>query len=114
RKSAKLDARIHKEFGPTHAAASRGELHGWRAQPSGRLAEIIVLDQFSRNIHRDTPNAFAQDETALILAQEAVLAGVDGKLDTQQRAFVYMPFTHRESDVILAWAPELLSQTRLE
>src|SRR5699024_11508984 len=50
RKSAKLDARIHKEFGPTHAAASRGELPGWRAQPSGRLAEIIVLDQFSRNI----------------------------------------------------------------
>src|SRR5699024_2335407 len=61
RKSTKLDGTISSRFTVTHAAARAGELHAWRDRPTGRLAEIIVLDQFSRNIFRDMPLAFAQD-----------------------------------------------------
>merc|ERR1711939_713262 len=67
-----LDGLIHSRFGDLHERAVRGELMNWRANALGRLAEIIVLDQFSRNIWRDTPRAFASDGMALVLAQEAV------------------------------------------
>ncbi len=69
-----LDRLISHRFGETHRAALAGEFFEWRDQPEGRLAEIIVLDQFSRNIHRGTPRAFACDPMALALAQEAVRA----------------------------------------
>ena len=68
-KDAALDATIRTRFGDTLEAATRCELFSWRATPEGRLAEIIVLDQFSRNVFRDTPRAFAQDALALVLAQ---------------------------------------------
>ena len=74
-KDAALDAAIAQRFGPTLEAAARGELSGWRASTPGRLAEIVVLDQFSRNVWRDTPRAFAQDGMALVLAQELVASG---------------------------------------
>jgi len=64
-KDAALDAAIAQRFGPTLEAAARGELSSWRASTPGRLAEIVVLDQFSRNVWRDTPRAFAQDGMAL-------------------------------------------------
>jgi Bacterial protein of unknown function (DUF924)/Bacteriocin-protection, YdeI or OmpD-Associated/Domain of unknown function (DUF1905) len=67
-----FDAVVAQRFGALHAAASAGELSAWRAQPQGRLAELLVLDQFSRNIHRGTARAFASDAMALALAQEAV------------------------------------------
>src|SRR5699024_4785789 len=104
KKSTQLDDTIASRFGATHAAASAGELHAWRDAPLGRLAEIIVLDQFSRNMYRDTPQAFAQDAQALTLAQEALRAGADETLDDSQRAFLYMPFMHSESPAIHAWA----------
>ena len=63
-----LDADIRQRFGATLEAAARCELFGWRSTAQGRLAEIVVLDQFSRNIFRDTPRAFAQDPLALVLA----------------------------------------------
>ena len=68
RVDAALDERIRTQFGALHQAAHAGELAAWRDQPDGRLAEIIVLDQFSRNIHRGTPLAFACDPMALALA----------------------------------------------
>ena len=76
-KDAALDTQMRERFGTVLQAASRGELFTWRTTPQGRLAEIIVLDQFSRNIHRDTPAAFAQDAQALTLAQELVASGQD-------------------------------------
>ena len=96
-KDAALDAAIAQRFGPTLAAATRGELSGWRASTPGRLAEIVVLDQFSRNVWRDTPRAFAQDGMALVLAQEALAQGLDAQLEPAQRAFLYMPYMHSES-----------------
>jgi uncharacterized protein (DUF924 family) len=75
-----LDQAIRTRFGDTLEAAARCELFAWRTTPEGRLAEIIVLDQFSRNIYRDTPRAFAQDALALLLAQELVASGQDRSL----------------------------------
>ena len=70
-----LDAQIRERFGPVLMTARAGELDGWRRSPEGCLAEIIVLDQFSRNIHRGTPEAFAADSLALALAREARAKG---------------------------------------
>lgn len=114
RKSQRLDTAIRNQFEAVHTAARQGELYQWRKQAQGRLAEIIVLDQFSRNIYRDTPQAFAQDAQALVLAQEAVAAGVDETLTVQQQAFLYMPFMHSESAEIHAWAMRLFSQPGLD
>ena len=86
-----LDDAMRKRFGSTLEAAARCELYAWRITTAGRLAEIIVLDQFSRNVFRDTPRAFAQDALALVLAQELVASGGDRNLPPAQRAFAYMP-----------------------
>src|SRR3546814_19308828 len=80
--------------------AWRGEFCAWRDAPHGRLAEIIVLDQFSRNVYRSTPRAFAQDPMALVLAQEAVAAGVHQALTRTERGFLFLPFMHSESGAI--------------
>ncbi|WP_313082775.1 DUF924 family protein [Pulveribacter sp.] len=92
-----FDASIRERFGELHASAVQGELWRWRATPEGRLAEIVVIDQFSRNLHRDSPLAFAHDAMALVLAQEAVSARADELLSPEQRSFLYMPFMHSES-----------------
>ncbi len=102
RKDPAFDAEIARRFGALHARAAASELWAWRASPEGRLAEIIVLDQFSRNLFRDDPRAFAQDAMALVLAQEAIRAGDDQRLSAEQRAFLYMPFMHSESRAIQA------------
>jgi uncharacterized protein (DUF924 family) len=111
---AALDARIRERFGAVHAAAARAELFHWRAHPDGRLAEIVVLDQFSRNIHRGSAAAFACDPMALVLAQEAVARGVDRELPPERRAFLYMPYMHSESLVIHEEALRLFGQPGLE
>ena len=95
-------------------AAARCELFAWRATPEGRLAEIVVLDQFSRNVWRDTPRAFAQDALALALAQELVASGQDRSLPVAQRRFAYMPYMHSESALIHGQAVALFSQPGLE
>lgn len=77
-----FDELLTQRFESTLERAARAELFAWRQHPEGRLAEIIVLDQFSRNIYRDTAKAFAQDKMALVLAQEAVAAGVLQQLDS--------------------------------
>ncbi|MBS7807152.1 DUF924 family protein [Variovorax sp. PCZ-1] len=113
-KDATLDALIAQRFGATLEAAARCELFGWRASPSGRLAEIIVLDQFSRNVWRDTPRAFAQDALALALAQELVASGGDAQLTTRERHFAYMPYMHSESLAVHQEALRLFAQPGLE
>lgn len=103
-----FDSLVRSRFGPLHEQATRCELFGWRATPEGRLAEVIVLDQWARNIHRGTPLAFAADPLALALAQEAVAAGADLALPVERRAFLYMPFMHSESRVIHGVAEPLM------
>lgn len=113
-KSPEFDRLIGERFGELHRQAGRCELWHWRVQPAGRLAEVIVLDQFSRNIHRDQPAAFACDGLALALAQEAVAQGAGGALPPEQRAFLYMPYMHSESVVIHREAERLFRQPGLE
>lgn len=109
-KDAALDAAIGTRFGATLEAAARCELWDWRSSAEGRLAEIVVLDQFSRNVYRDTPRAFAQDALALALAQELVASGQDQSLSAAQRAFAYMPYMHSESALVHATSIALFSQ----
>ena len=112
--SDEFDRQIELRFGAVHAAAERCELYGWRETPQGRLAEIIVLDQFSRNIFRNQARAFANDALALALAQTAVFLHADQALAVEQRAFFYMPYMHSESPTIHTIAVTLFSQAGLE
>jgi uncharacterized protein (DUF924 family) len=96
-KDPELDREIRHRFGDTLEQARRAELGHWRQDARGRLAEIIVLDQFSRNGYRGSPDAFSADPLALGLAQEAVALGLDQQLPPQQRSFLYMPYMHSES-----------------
>lgn len=112
--SEELDEKIYKRFGETHDAAVKGELESWRVTPEGSLAEIIVLDQFSRNIYRGQPGAFANDLAALVLAQEAIRKGFHNELETFKRSFVYMPFMHSESVIIHKKAVRLFNEPGLE
>ena len=117
-KDAALDELIRSRFGDTLEAAARCELFGWRTTPEGRLAEIIVLDQFSRNVYRDTPRAFAQDGLALALAQTLVqglvASGQDQLFSAAQCQFIYMPYMHSESALIHTEAVQLFAQPGLE
>lgn len=99
-KDTEFDALITKRFGELHARANACELFTWRDTAEGSLAEIIILDQFSRNMYRDTPKAFASDALALALAQNAVAKGFDSQISEQQRPFLYMPYMHSESAVV--------------
>lgn len=114
RKDPDFDALVRRRFAALHAAATRSELEEWRSQASGCLAEIILLDQFSRNLFRDTARAFAYDGMALTLAQCAVARELDGRLPVEQRAFLYMPYMHSESALIHRQAVELFDQPGLE
>ena len=95
-KRVRFDDELRRRFLNIHGQASRGELWHWRSSARGRLAEIIVLDQFSRNIYRGRCESFAFDTLALALAQSAVALGVDQQLPPKQRCFLYMPFMHSE------------------
>lgn len=99
-KNTTFDQIIHDQYSEIHRQASSCELWQWRETIQGRLAEIIILDQFSRNLYRDSPQAFAQDPLALCLSQEAISLQLDQQLPPEQRAFLYMPFMHSESKVI--------------
>lgn len=92
-----FDDLVRRRFLDLMQQAAAGELYAWRATAEGRLAEIIVLDQFSRNAYRNTPQAFAQDPVALVLAQEAVASGALRVLGPAQRSFLLLPYMHSES-----------------
>lgn len=114
RKDPELDQRIASRFGALLETAASGALAAWRGTARGRLAEIIVLDQFSRNIHRGSAEAFANDALALRLAEEAVAAGADLELPVEERRFVYMPYMHSESAAVHEVAMRLFATPGLE
>ena len=90
------DREIAQRFGALIERALRGELADWAAQPKSALAQILLLDQFTRNAWRDTPRAFAGDARALRVATAMVGARQDEALPPQWRAFAYLPFEHAE------------------
>ena len=104
-----FDQLIVERFSDIHKRAASCELNIWRESSHGRLAEVLVLDQFSRNMFRDTPAAFAYDSLALALAQEAIALKADKLLTPKQRNFIYMPFMHSESLQIHEVAMQLFS-----
>lgn len=114
KKSPDFDEMLKRRFGQLHKQAAQGECYTWRATLLGRLAEIIVLDQFSRNIYRDTPAAFAYDGMALVLCQEALNIEGVSDLPAQYKAFLYMPMMHSESLVIHQQALNLFAEPGLE
>jgi uncharacterized protein (DUF924 family) len=114
KKEETFDQLIQKRFLKTYEAAIRCELYNWRDSAEGRLAEIIVLDQFSRNMFRDSEKAFTYDSLAVALTQEAVSVGDDKKLPLNKRKFLYMPLMHSESMIIHELAMQLFNQPGLE
>lgn len=114
KKDASFDQMLMQRFGELHSQAEKSELYSWRSSAAGRLAEIIVLDQFSRNLYRDSARAFASDPLALALAQEAVSQQLDRELNTDQRTFLYMPYMHSESAPIHEVAVQLFEKNGKE
>lgn len=91
-----FDALVRKNFAATLVAAAAGHLKTWKLSPRGTLALVIIFDQFTRNIHRGTPQAFAYDARALALARDAVALGHDNELSIIERSFLYLPLEHAE------------------
>ncbi|MFV1976531.1 MAG: DUF924 family protein [Candidatus Scalindua sp.] len=109
-----FDRLVFERFSKVHSLATRCELFEWRTSPEGRLAEIIVLDQFSRNMFRNSPLAFSNDALALALSQEAISVGADNLLDSTRRSFLYLPFMHSESSKIHYVALGLYKSTGMQ
>jgi uncharacterized protein (DUF924 family) len=116
-----FDEEIRQRFGECHHLACTDAYLEWRSEPEGRLAEIIVLDQFSRNLFRNNTKAYAQDSLARGLCREAIDCGADRNLSPVQRSFLYMPLMHSESpqdhaDAMKLYAshPELASNLGFE
>lgn len=106
-KSAANDRAVIDRFADTLPAAASGRLDHWAATPRGRLALVIVLDQFPHHIHRDRPQAFATDPQALALSLAALDAGEDAQLSPIERVFLYLPLEHAESLALQARAVAL-------
>jgi uncharacterized protein (DUF924 family) len=92
-----FDEEVVRLFADDVEAASEGRLDHWAQEPLGRLALIILLDQFRRNIYRNTADAFALDKAALKFCVEGAMEKTDKGLTPIQRAFFYMPLQHAES-----------------
>lgn len=114
KKDDNFDDRIRNNFLQIYEDVLNGRTKDWRRSAEGRLAEIIVLDQFSRNMFRGSAKAFQADALALNLAQQAVEAGDDMSLPVQQRSFIYMPYMHSENRAAHEIAVKLFSQPGLE
>ncbi len=99
-KSEALDNEIKERFSVLHEQAKQNELYAWRQTAKSALAEVIILDQFSRNIYRDTAKAFENDSQALALAQVAIDKGFHNELSKDEKSFLYIPFMHSESSAI--------------
>ena len=95
-----LDQEIKEKFEELYWQLAACEHPDWQDSAEGSLASIIVLDQFSRNIFRGSPQAFALDPLALNIAQYAIKKGFDQELNPEKRSFLYMPFMHSESKKI--------------
>ena len=96
RKDPEFDAEIKQRFGGIHEQACAGKLDHWANTPAGALALILVLDQFSRNLFRDSPLAFAQDDKCAALARVQIKSGADQKMPSDINEFCYLPLMHSE------------------
>jgi uncharacterized protein (DUF924 family) len=109
RKDAAFDEGLRERFGALHAAAASGECDGWRAEREPMLALVVVLDQFSRNLHRNDARAFAQDAYAIACTREALARGDDRVSLPVERQFLYMPLEHSEDPADQDRCVELMS-----
>ena len=109
-----FDEQIAKRFSVIHKKAARCELFDWRKTAEGRLAEVIILDQFSRNMFRGQAESFEYDGLALMLAQEAISIGADKQLNAIQRSVLYLPFMHSESAHIHSVALSLYQENGIQ
>jgi uncharacterized protein (DUF924 family) len=109
---ARFDDSIRQRFGRLAEAAAEDRLDDWAETPSGWLALLILLDQFSRNLHRDDGRAWAQDVKAQSLALSGIASGNDRKLPPLQRVFAYMPLEHAESVPLQRRSVELFDALR--
>ncbi|MET0344014.1 MAG: DUF924 family protein [Polyangiales bacterium] len=114
RKDPAFDAVLRQTFEPTWERAMAGAHDDWLATPQGTLGYVVVLDQLSRNIYRDTPQAFAGDARALDAARAAIARGDDRTLRGHERLFLYMPFMHSEELAVQDRCVALLSAFRDE
>lgn len=109
-----FDNLIRTRFGQLHQLACIVGIEEWRTNPESSLAEIIILDQFSRNIYRDDKRAFENDDLALKLSMEAINKNFDTKLDKTKLLFLYMPFMHSEDKEVHKKAVELFERGDLD
>ena len=114
KKNELLDLKMVEKFIVIHSQAVSGELFHWRNDPFGRLAEIIIIDQFSRNIYRDDPKSYTSDGIALALAQEGIEKNIHKIFKKDYKQFLYMPFMHSESKLIHEMAVKLFAEPGLE
>jgi uncharacterized protein (DUF924 family) len=113
-KSNELDLKMTERFIALHSSVVAGECSSWRNEPMGRLAEVLVIDQFSRNIYRDDAKSFIYDPMALVLAQEAIRGEYHKNFEAKYKQFFYMPYMHSESNMIHNSAMLLFSEPGLE
>jgi uncharacterized protein (DUF924 family) len=104
---ASFDAQIRERFGEAMQAAADGQLDGWAVNPSGWLALLILLDQFSRNLHRQDPRAWMHDASAQRIALSGIARGDDRQLPALQRVFAYLPLEHAENTALQQRSVEL-------
>ena len=95
-KSLLFDAKVRQDLAGCFSAATAGRLRDWPYSAEGCLALILLLDQVPRNLHRDSPDAYAQDEQARAVARRGLHRGHDLRLSAEQRLFFYLPFEHSE------------------
>ncbi len=109
-KDTEFDALIKSKFEALYWRAMKSDTSSWRGTPEGRLAEVIILDQFARNMFRGNSQSFAGDDLALTLAKDALEVGADMELPTEQRQFFYMPYMHSESREVHAEALKIFEE----
>jgi uncharacterized protein (DUF924 family) len=109
-----LDLQMTERYIALHSSVVAGEYSYWRNEPLGRLAEVLVIDQFSRNIYRDDPKAFIYDPMGLALAQECIRGNFHNNFSAAYKKFLYMPFMHSESNVIHNHGLLLFSEPGME
>lgn len=109
-KNSAADDEIRQRFAASTEMAARGELDGWAASPRGRLALILLTDQFPRNVYRGTPQSFAYDHFALAWSKRGIALGADAALRPIERVFFYLPLEHSESPADQEQAVALFEQ----
>jgi len=113
-KNEEFDNKIRENFLSTWEYAKEGLLVHWRNNIYGRLAEIIVLDQFSRNLWRNDKRSYTQDSMTIVLAQEAVLNEDYELLTDQEKINILLPFMHSESLEIHKWANQFFKHIEID